>query len=164
MKSLITPQMHAVLGGVVDSRTSFPLSASDIRRWAIAIYWPDRPPRDFLSADGEMIAPVEFNPFAWGAAKSRDPATQLPRRDPDKLEKALGIAGPGLCNQIAAGVEAEYGADMRPGDVITAVTRLAEYSERRGRLGQMLLTVTETLWTNQRGEQVRRERTTSIRY
>lgn len=51
--------------------------------------------------------------------------------------------------QLNGGLQTEYGLPMRPGDVITSVNRLAEYRERQGRLGLMLLTVTEDEWTNQ---------------
>ena len=45
---------------------------------------------------------------------------------------------------------------MRPGDVITSgLTKLVEYRERQTRLGLMLITITETTWTNQKDEMVR---------
>jgi hypothetical protein len=53
---------------------------------------------------------------------------------------------------------------MRPDDVITSVNRLAEYREREGRLGLMLFTITEDVWTNQDDDEVRRTRSTLIRY
>src|ERR1700678_1097371 len=53
-------------------RVSFPISESDIRRWAIAVYYPQVPPREFWDAEfaaqtvaGGIVAPAEFNPFAW---------------------------------------------------------------------------------------------------
>jgi hypothetical protein len=61
-------------------------------------------------------------------------------------------------------MEAEYGAPIRSGDVITGVNRLASYSERSGRLGLMLFTVMEDTWTNQRGETVKTSSGTLIRY
>ena len=61
-------------------------------------------------------------------------------------------------------MEVEYGTRMRGGDVITSVTRLADYTEREGRLGLMLFTIAEASWTNQSGELVKRTRTTLIRY
>jgi len=57
-----------------------------------------------------------------------------------------------------------YGVPMRPGDVITAKSRLQDFNERQGRFGLMLYTFTETEWTNQKGEFVRRRIGTSIRY
>ncbi|MDQ7909357.1 MaoC family dehydratase N-terminal domain-containing protein [Phytohabitans sp. ZYX-F-186] len=170
MTSYVSDRMRAALGEVVDWRVSFPISASDIRRWAVAVYYPEDPPREFWDADfadrerGGIAAPAEFNPFAWLVADQMKPAIRPERRDPDRLEKAIGIPGPGLRHQINGGTEAVYGVPMRPADVITSVTRLGEYRERTGRLGRMLITVTEVAWTNQRGETVRTGRDTSIRY
>ena len=49
-----------------------PVSISDIRKWAIAIYWPETPAKLFWDEDyakttryGGIIAPQDFNPFAW---------------------------------------------------------------------------------------------------
>ncbi len=61
-------------------------------------------------------------------------------------------------------MEVTYGTRMRSDDVITSVSRLAEYNEREGRLGLMLLTVTEDAWTNQRAEMVKVSRSTLIGY
>ena len=47
---------------------------------------------------------------------------------------------------------------MRADDVITSVTSLADYSEREGRLGLMLFTVSESQWFNQRGELIKTSR------
>jgi hypothetical protein len=169
-ESHITAEMRDAIGRVVDWRVSFPVSESDIRRWAVAVYYPDPPPRRFWDGDyarsryGGVVAPEEFNPFAWLAASQLDPVIAPGLRDPDKLEKAIGIAGPGLRHQVNGGSEATYGAAMRPGDIIKSVTRLKEYRQRPGRLGLMLITLTEVTWTNQRGEHVRTSIDTSIRY
>src|ERR1700747_2145064 len=84
--------------------------------------------------------------------------------DPNRTEAMLGIKGPGLKFQLNGGMEVEYGVPMRPGDVITSVTRLKNYSERAGRLGLMLFTVSENTWTNQNDEMVKRTTQTLIRY
>jgi hypothetical protein len=76
----------------------------------------------------------------------------------------LGVEGPHLRFQMNGGTETEYGAPIRPGDVITSVRRLSGYSERTGRLGLMLFTYIEDIWTNQRGEMVKTTRSTGIRY
>jgi hypothetical protein len=86
------------------------------------------------------------------------------RMDPDYTELRLGFAGPGLKNQLNGGISVDYGVPMRPGDVIESVVTLADYAERPGRLGDMLFTVTEDLWRNERAETVRRYRFTLIRY
>jgi hypothetical protein len=61
-------------------------------------------------------------------------------------------------------MEVDYGVRMRPDDVITSVSRLAQYHEREGRLGLMLFTVTEDVWSNQDDDEVKRTRSTLIRY
>ena len=54
---------------------------------------------------------------------------------------------------------------VRPGDTITAVTRLADLLERTSRsIGQMLMVTYETTYTNQLGQVVATQRTTSILY
>jgi acyl dehydratase len=65
---------------------------------------------------------------------------------------------------INGGQTDTYGEPMRPGDVISARTRLADFNERQGRFGLMLYTYNEIEWTNQNGEFVRRRIATGIRY
>jgi len=169
--SRISSEMAAAVGGVLSERVSYPVSESDIRRWAIAVYFPERPPREFWDRayaeslpPGGIVAPAEFNPFAWMEAGDDPPAVKRASTHPDHVEQRLGIAGPGLRFQLNGGMESEYRAWMRPGDVITSVTRLGEYREKRGRLGLMLITMLEDRWTNQAGELVKLSHNSSIRY
>ncbi|HEY0807388.1 MAG TPA: MaoC family dehydratase N-terminal domain-containing protein [Pseudonocardiaceae bacterium] len=162
---MITDAMRAVVGGQISRAVSYPVSESDIRRWAIAVYYPQEPPKRFWDQkwQGGMVAPEDFNPFAW-MASSADGRPRRPGGDPDHTENALGIEGPGLTTVLNGGMSAEYGEPIRPGDVITSVNRLADYSERTGRLGHMLFTVLADTWTNQRDQFVKRTRMTLIRY
>lgn len=166
----VTPAMRDAIGGVIDARVSFPITDSDIRRWAIAVHFPEEPPLLYWDAahaaqtsHRRIIAPYDFNPFAWMAAVPRGRSRGGPFNT-DRIENALGIDGPGLKNMLNGGIEVEYRTRMRPGDVITSTTRLAEYSEREGRLGLMLFTFSEDTWTNQRSEVVKVQRGTLIRY
>lgn len=167
----ISKEMRAAIGQEMSRQVSFPVSASDIRRWAIAVYYPQQPPAEFIDEDaaatgqyGGIVAPQEFNPFAWLAAHSESKGGDLDQNDPDRPERILGITGPGLKFMLNGGMSVEYGVPMRPGDVILSVSRLGDYTERSGRLGLMLFTVFEDTWTNQRGELVKRTRNTLIRY
>lgn len=167
---LVSPAMQAAIGGLIERRVSFPIDAGDIRRWAIAVYYPYPPPERFwdpevaaLGAAGGITAPEEFNPFAWMTAEPRGPQ-HIDRTNPDFVENRLGMGGPGLRFQLNGGMEVEYREPIRVGDVITSERRLKEYREREGRLGRMLFTVTEDVWTNQRGQQVKMTRQTGIRY
>lgn len=170
-ESNVSAAMRDAVGGQLARRVSFPVSESDIRRWAIAVYYPQEPPRQFWDAVhakstryGGIVAPEDFNPFAWMAAERNDPSAKLGQNDPDRTEAMLSVPGPGLKYMLNGGLEVDYGVRMRPGDVITSVTRLIGYSEREGRLGLMLFTVTEDSWTNGDGELVKRARVTLIRY
>jgi hypothetical protein len=136
----------------------------------LAVYFPEKPPRLFwdpayaaASPFGGIVAPEDFNPFAWMVAESSETPSGR-RNDPDRTEVALGIPGPGLQFQVNGGIEATYGVRMRPGDVITAAQHLAGYTERQGSLGRMLFTSSESVWTNQAGELVKRSTMTVIRY
>jgi hypothetical protein len=170
MASYITAEMQAAVGRELARMTSYPITDSDIRRWAVAVYYPEEPPRLFWDAEyaagtvhGGIVAPEEFNPFAWLAAGGTHRSRARGGGD-ESPEKLLGIQGPGLKRGVNAGIEVEYGVRMRPGDVITSVRRLASYREREGRLGQMLITTTEDVWTNQNGETVKTTRGTGISY
>ncbi|SNT36631.1 FAS1-like dehydratase domain-containing protein [Rhodococcoides kyotonense] len=166
----ITTAMRSVVGVEFASSTSFPIAKSDIRRWAVAVYYPDPPPQYFWDdtideASPELTAPAEFNPFAWmsshGPARADDTGGA---DDPDYQFTILGVEGPGLKFQVNGGMSVTYGVPMKSGDVITASLSIAELGERTGRLGLMLLKTTEAVWTNQDGAEVKRERMTIISY
>ena len=75
-QTMVTAEMLERKGVWGSSRVSPPVSESDIRKWAIAVYWPETPPRIFWDAEyaagtkwGTIIAPPDFNPFAWGTSE-----------------------------------------------------------------------------------------------
>src|ERR1700755_46343 len=76
-----------------------------------------------------IVAPEDFNSFAWAAAEQSEPEVETAQNDPDRTELSIGIMGPALQHQLNRGMEVEYRAPMRPGDVITSITRLTSYSE-----------------------------------
>jgi hypothetical protein len=136
-----------------------PISENDIRKRAIAVYWPQTPPRKFWDADYAsasrwkgIVAPEEFNPFAW----------PIERKEGIRLGGELGKE-PGQ-RVLNGGSEARYFTPMRPGDVIRSGTKLVYVYEKTGRLGTMMFLINETTWTNQKGEVVKVDRKTSIRY
>jgi hypothetical protein len=168
----ISDEMRALVGTELSTRVSYPIAESDIRRWALAVYYPEKPPAEFIDPEvaattrhGGIVAPEDFNPFAWAVAKSEGvELTADQAANPDSFETSLGATGPGLRNILNGGIELEYGVPMRPGDVITAVTTLDGYKERQGSLGLMLFTMMRTVWTNQNGEMVKVVGGTTIRY
>src|SRR5580658_3422188 len=125
-QSLVTPDMEARKGVWGDVRTSYPVAASDIRRWAIAVYWPERPPPIFFDEDyaastrwGGIIAPQDFNPFAWPVERPGMGAR------PGGARRGGG-AGGGL-RVMNGGQTDTYAAPIRPGDVIAARSRLRDW-------------------------------------
>jgi hypothetical protein len=168
--SWITDEMRAAVGSELGRSVSYPIAASDIRRWAVAVYHPGEPPRIFWDEHfaaatpfGGIVAPEEFNPFAWMTA---DPPGLPDSRGSQggAYEIQLGLAPVGTSSMLNGGLEISYGARMRPGDVITSTTTLTGYDEREGRLGLMLFTRTSARWFNQRGDEVKTATMTLIRY
>jgi hypothetical protein len=173
-KTWITDEMRALVGQEFGAeRTSVPISLSDIRKWAMAVYYPNLPPPLYWDEEyakttryGGVVAPEEFNPFAWftAAGPTIAPTFEGPIRGSGP-EGAFGVAAPETTFILNGGSEVAYGVRMRPGDVITSgLSKLIEYRERESRLGLMLFTVTESTWTNQDGEVVKTTRGTGIRY
>ncbi|MEE8347634.1 MAG: MaoC family dehydratase N-terminal domain-containing protein, partial [Dehalococcoidia bacterium] len=65
---------------------------------------------------------------------------------------------------LNGGTDVEYLDTVCAGDVLTATGKLVDLSERQGRLGPMLITVTEFTYRNQDGKVVARMRGTGIQY
>ncbi|MDO8731498.1 MAG: MaoC family dehydratase N-terminal domain-containing protein [Actinomycetota bacterium] len=173
--SNISEAMKAAVGTETSRSTSYPISESDIRKWAMAVYWPEKAPAMFTdpavaakTVHGRLVAPEEFNPFAWAAASNelllKGGASSRDGNNPDNSELALGIPGPGLKFMLNGGMICEYGVRMGVGDVITSTNSIGEYSEREGRLGLMLFSRGVSTWVNQNGEMVKRTSSTLIRY
>src|SRR5579871_1145519 len=143
-QTLVSPAMIESKGVWSREHVSPPVSRSDIRKWAIAVYWPQTPPRLFWDEEyarttrwGGIIAPQDFNPFAW----------------PIKADTALAPLIPSGSGKGKRGMNGgqtdTYFAPMRPGDVISSRTRLRDWNERETRLGLTLFMYTETEWWNQ---------------
>lgn len=159
-QTLVTPDMVERKGVWGPARVSPPIALSDIRKWAIAVYWPEKPPRIFWDEEyatttrfGGIIAPQDFNPFAWPIDREPD----SPNR------RSATAAGPGT-RGMNGGQTDTYGVPMRPGDVITSRRRLMDWDEREGRLGLTLYVRNEDRWENQHGEMVKTRVSVSIRY
>lgn len=162
--------MRACVGRDFRWITSFPIAANEIRRWAVAIYHPEMPPRLFWDDEfaartrhGGIVAPEDFNPFAWMTA---EPAFGTGvRAERPWPEPELGLPDPPSRAYIITGMDIEHtGVRLRPGDVVRSITSLQGYTEREGRMGLMLTTTTEDRWLNQRDELVRTSRIHLLRY
>lgn len=65
---------------------------------------------------------------------------------------------------LNGGTEVEYLGDICAGDRLTARSKIADIVERSGSIGRMLITTTETTYTNQDGNKVAVMRGTGIQY
>ena len=161
-ETLVTPQMLERKGVWGAERVSFPIALSDIRKWAIAVYWPERPPRLYWDEEyarttrwGGIIAPEDFNPFAWPLEAEQSMGG---------VQRAAGRAGGKGRRGMNGGQTDTFFRPMRPGDVIRSRTRLRNWNESTTRLGLTLFTYTETEWLNQNDELVKRHIQIGIMY
>ena len=164
--ALISDEMRGIEGRVLRSRTSYPISASDIRKWAIAVYYPETPPAKFIgagAAGGEepLGAPEEFNPFAWATPGAKPGPADV---SAGFIENGAGISPPPLKFIVNGGSAFEYGVPMREGDVITNEYSVKSYTVKQGKRGPLLMTETQDRWINQNGEHVRSILMTLVRY
>jgi acyl dehydratase len=146
------------LGVPLAAEAAYPVDANDVRRWAMATWYPEDPPAEFLDVDvaargpwGGLVAPRDFNPFAW---------TRCTPADTYPWMRGMGTE-PGT-RGLNGGQRNRYFAPIRPGDVISCAVTLVDAYEKEGRLGTMLFLIDETRWTNQRGELVRIGQRTTI--
>lgn len=145
-EDLITDEQRARRGEWSPWRAAPAVTASDIRRWALAVYWPEPPPERYLAegGPGELIAPREFNPFAW--LPGGDSRTALP---------------PGV-RRLFGGCRLRYGEHIRAGDVVRRRVRLDGWTPKTGSTGDFLAVHSTHEWRNQRDQLVRRAEYTMI--
>ncbi len=146
------------LGRPLAPDLAFPVGANDIRRWAMATWYPDEAPPEFLDEAvaargpwGGLVAPRDFNPFAWTRCTP-----------PDTYPWMRGMGSEPGRRGLNGGQVNRYFAPIRPGDAITSVVRLVDAYEKQGRLGAMLFLIDEARWTNQQGALVRIGQRTTI--
>ena len=148
------------IGRPLSEDVALPVCTNDIRRWAVATYYPSDPPREFVDEDAAaegpwagLVATRDFNPFAW--SKVTPPDTYPWMRGMGTEPGRRGLNG---------GQRNRYFAPIRTGDVITSVVTLVDAYEKEGRLGTMMFLVDEARWTNQKGQLVRLGQRTTIYY
>jgi acyl dehydratase len=146
------------LGKPLEPDVAYAVCANDIRRWAMATYYPDPPPAAFLDEDaaaegpwGELVAPRDFNPFAWSRCTP-----------PDTYPWMRGMGTEPGYRGLNGGQQNRYFAPIRVGDVIESTVTLVDAFEKEGRNGPMMFVRDEARWTNQRGELVRLGQRTTI--
>jgi acyl dehydratase len=151
-ESLITPELKAAIG--VESEPSvYEIGKEAIRRWAEAIGDPNPLYHDEAYARKlgyrSLIAPPEFLPHYGYPVK--------------KGISKTSIQSP-LKRNLAGGNEIEIFQPLQAGDIVYQTNKLTEVLEKEGRLGKMLILITENTVRNTKGELVSRSRHTEITY
>ena len=152
-ESVITDEMRAAVG--VESEPSvYEIEREPIRRWADAIgdsnplyhdeeYARSRGYRSIVAPPG-FIAQYAFPVKSGGGGR---------RSFPNPFARMLN-----------GGNEYELLKPVQAGDTISSTAKIAELRERPGRMGPMLIIISETTYKNQDGDVVARARGTGISY
>ena len=160
-ESLITDEARAAIGRESEPTTGYEVSAHEIRRYCYAI--DDLSPRyvDEEHAKRTKNKGIVAPPLFFGIPFARDVPVAMLNKD-GTPQRSSGRPKLKAERVMAGGTEIEFFAPLRPGDVLTSRSKIADIYEKVGRTGPMAFTVMETTYTNQRGELVARDRTTSI--
>lgn len=160
--SLITEEMRATIGKKSEP-TTYEVDKTAVRMFARAVGHTD--PVYYSEADAQ----------AAGYRNLPAPPGYLgtPVFDPRSSDPTFGGrrgAGPGpqpsrpLRRVLNGGTEIEYFDDICAGDTLKAVSYTSDIQERKGSLGEMLITTNKTEFTNQDGKLVAVMTGTGIRY
>jgi len=146
-KPLVSDAMKKAIG-VPSKPATYEVEKGHIKRFAEAIGDGNHIWHDEISARetplGGVVAPPTFLRMC------------IPT-DLDKLDLPFdrGLDG---------GSEWTYFVPVRPGDLITVTQKITGFSEKNGRLGQMLIENREMFYENQLGELVATQKVVSISY
>jgi acyl dehydratase len=131
-----------------------------IRKYADAVddrkplYWDEEYARN--SRYHSMIAPPGF--FGWPTSWSR--GGMLTFGAMREVSAALNEAG--FRRVLDGAIEFDFYRPVRAGDTLAALSVIKDIKEREGRSGKMVFVITETTFTNQKGDVVARMRRTLI--
>ena len=141
------------IGRTLDPVAAPPVGANDIARWAIATWYPEPPPARFVDGSeawGGVVAPRDFDPFAW-----------MPQR-PWAGDWLWGMGADPGTRVLNGGQRNRYSAPIRPGDVISVTRRFVDVIERDTKGGPKVFFTSEFVWRNQHDELVRIGEQTTI--
>jgi acyl dehydratase len=153
--SVITDEMRAAIGKESDPVT-FEVDKTACRMFARAVGYTDPIYYDegYAKSKGHRGMPA---PFAFLGHPVFNPNA------PQRLGGYFRTDTP-FKRVLNGGTDVEYMDAVCAGDVLTATSRLVDVSEREGRMGPMLITVTEATYRNRDGKVVARMRGTGIQY
>jgi acyl dehydratase len=159
-ESLISDEVRALVGELLEEPVTARITARDAQRYALAV--DDLNPvyfdRDAALAAGyrTLVAPPTFVSHVVATTKS------LAELRVDGIFRGSSRLRLGLPRVMAGGDAWDFVAPAYVDDVITAETRLHSVTEHEGRNGRFVTSVVETTYTNDQGEVVARVRRTGI--
>lgn len=146
-ESLITPEIRAMMGQEVESPGQEVVDTTAIRRYAAAI--GDLDP---LYLDEEYARKTSYGGIVAPPTFVFDVSNNIFTEVGEDGREKGRVTLPGL-RVARGGNEWQFFEPARPGDVINRKRKIAEIYEREGRrAGKILFVVTETSYTNQRGQ------------
>lgn len=159
--SLITEEARAMIGQPLGDPVCGQVLRKEVERYAHAV--GDENPLYFDPAYARaagyrdtIVPPMFVEIFR----RSAEPLTALRE---DGLSKSRQSPIPLRVNRVmAGGEEVEYLHPIYPGDTITGVTRLVDLIEKIGRSGPFVIIKRETIYTNQDGVIVMKNRNSSV--
>jgi len=159
---MLPEEVTKLIGQSGDVRI-FEVEKGAIRRFAEAVddpnplYWDEEYAKN--SGYGSIIAPPGF--FGWPAkgVKEGVPYSET------MIEISSALTKAGYTNPAAIDARLEYNffSPVRSGDTLAATSIIKDIVEREGRTGKMAFIITETTYTNQRGDLVAKARSILIR-
>lgn len=155
--------------GTSSGTTVFVVEKGAIKKFADAVddpnplYWDEEYARN--SRYGSHIAPPGF--FGWPVHLAKGQTflrseTQQGTESEKKGELTVELAKAGYPRNLDGGIEYEFFAPVRAGDILSASSRIKDIIEKEGATGTLIFVTTETTYTNQNGVLVTQARSTAI--
>ncbi len=147
--TILTEEMRQKAIGMEGEPSTINVEKGHIQRFAAAVGDPNTLWNDEAQARKSRYGGIVAPPTFLRAIRVERPQPSLDQ----PLDRLLD-----------GGSEWEYFEPIRVGDRITGVARIADVSERSGRMGTMILVINEITYTNQFDELVATQRNTLIWY
>jgi len=154
------------IGDDTGSCTGDPVSARDIRRYALAIDDPNPIYFDEQAArkgkNGGLAAPLGYVIWAVGVPGSEKSVKDLGE---DGLASFIGvpeIPGVWTLGWVRGGDEFEFFKPVYVNDRVTVNGKIVEMKEKDGKSGKLVFVTSEFTYTNQNGELLARQRVAMI--
>ena len=158
--SLITEELRKVIG-VPGEPITYKVEEGAIQRYAEAIGDVNPLFHDVeyagKSKHGRLICPPGFS--GWPV---KGQIGALPGNHSEMMDAFIKAGAPS--RSLDGGIEYELFIPIGAGDILTAISKIADISEKETKSGKMMFTTTETEFLNQSGEVVLRSRETMISF